>query len=60
MGVWGTGIYANDIAEDVRDACEDIYAVYDVVAGNELLFNHFSDVLNQGFVDNEYAPDTGR
>ncbi len=55
MGVWGTGIYANDIAEDVRDACKDIYALYDVVAGNELLFNHFSDILNQGFVDNEYA-----
>lgn len=55
MGAWGTGIYANDIAEDVRDACKDIFALYDVDEGNKLLFNHFSDILNQGFVDNEYA-----
>lgn len=55
MGVWGIGIYANDIAEDVRDACNDIYAIYDVAEGNELLFNHFADVLNQGYIDNEYA-----
>lgn len=55
MGTWGTSIYSNDIAEDVRDACKDVYALYDVNAGNEILFNHFSDILNQGFVDNEYA-----
>lgn len=55
MGTWGTGIYSNDIAEDVRDACKDIFALYDVLEGNELLFNHFSDILNQGFLDNEYA-----
>ena len=55
MGTWGTGIYANDIAEDVRDACKDIFAIYNVDKGNELLFNHFSDILNQEFVDNEYA-----
>lgn len=55
MGVWGIGIYANDIAEDVRDACKDIFALYDVAEGNELLFNHFADVLNQGYMDNEYA-----
>ena len=30
MGTWGTGIYSNDIAEDVRDACKDIFALYDV------------------------------
>lgn len=55
MGVWGTGIYTNDVSEDVRDACKDIFAVYDVAKGNELLFNHFSDIINQGFIDNEYA-----
>ena len=55
MGTWGTGIYSNDIAEDVRDACKDIFALYDVAEGNELLFNHFADILNQGYIDNEYA-----
>lgn len=55
MGTWGTGIYSNDIAEDVRDACKDIFALYDVAEGNELLFNHFADDLNQGYIDNEYA-----
>ena len=55
MGTWGTGIYANDIAEDVRDACKDIFAFYDVEQGNEILFTHFKDIIEQGYVDNEYA-----
>ena len=55
MGTWGTGIYSNDIAEDVRDACKDIFAVYDTEDGNKLLFEHFADILEQSFVDNEYA-----
>lgn len=55
MGTWGAGIYANDIAEEVRDACKEIFAFYDVVKGNELLLDNFSDVLNQGLIDNEYA-----
>lgn len=30
MGAWGTGIYSNDTAEDLRDTCKDIFAFYDV------------------------------
>ena len=55
MGTWGIGIYSNDIAEDIRDACKDIFAFNNVTEGNRLLFEHFSELLNQGYVDNEYA-----
>ena len=35
MGAWGTGIYSNDTAGDVRDACKDIFGYYDVEEGNQ-------------------------
>lgn len=55
MGTWGTGIYSNDIAEDLKDACNNIFAYYEVEEGNCILFQHFKEILNQGYVDNEYA-----
>ncbi len=55
MGTWGTAIYSNDTAEDVRDACKDIFAFYDVEEGNKVLFEEFKEIINQGWVDNDYA-----
>lgn len=55
MGAWGVSIYSCDIAEDVRDACNVVFAFYDVEEGNNRIFSAFSDVVNQEFVDNEYA-----
>ena len=37
MGAWGTALYSCDIAEDVRDACKDIFAFYDIKQGNDLI-----------------------
>lgn len=45
MGTWGTAIYSNDTAEDVREACKDIFAVYGVEEGNQLLFEKFKDTV---------------
>ena len=55
MGAWGTVIYSNDIAEDVRDACRDVFDYFDVNEGNKIIFKSFHEVLNQEFIDNEYA-----
>ena len=55
MGTWGTGIYSNDTAEDVRDACKDIFAVYDVNEGCKILFQSFKELLEQDFIDNDCA-----
>ena len=55
MGAWGTSIYSCDVAEDVRDACNIIYAYFDVEEGNERIFSFFDEIINQDYVDNEYA-----
>ena len=55
MGVWGSSIYSCDIAADVRDACNEIFAFFDVEEGNNRLFLAFSDVVKQDFVDNDFA-----
>lgn len=55
MGAWGTGIYSNDVAEDVRDVCRDIFAYFDVNEGNKVFFESFHEVLNQEIIDNECA-----
>lgn len=55
MGTWGTGIYACDIAEDVKLACNDVFAFYDVKKGNEIILNTFKDVVDQEWDDNESA-----
>lgn len=55
MGTWGTGIYSNDVAEDVREACKDIFAYYDIDEGNQELFRHFHEILEQDFIDNDYV-----
>lgn len=55
MGAWGTALYSCDIAEDVRDACKDIFAFYDIKQGNDLIFSHFKYITEQSYIDNEYA-----
>lgn len=55
MGTWGTGIYSDDTAEEVRDACKDIFAVYDVNEGCKILFQSFKELLEQDFIDNDCA-----
>ena len=55
MGVWGTGIYSNDTAEDVRAACQDIFAIYDIEKGNQKLFHYFKEMLDNDCIDDDYA-----
>ena len=55
MGTWGTAIYSCDIANDVRDTCKEIFAFYDIQKGNDILFSCFKDIIEQSYVDNEYA-----
>lgn len=55
MGVWGVGIYENDIAEDVKIACEEIFSFYDAENGTKILLEAFKEVANQDWIDYEYA-----
>lgn len=55
MGAWGTAINSCDIAEDVRDACKEIYSFYDVEEGTKRIISAFQGISDQDFVDNEYA-----
>lgn len=55
MGAWGTGINSCDIAEDVRDACKEIYSFYDVEEGTKRVITAFQGISDQDFVDGEYA-----
>ena len=55
MGAWGTGIYSNDTAGDVRDACKDIFGYYDVEEGNQKLFQQFEIETEPELIDDDYA-----
>lgn len=55
MGAWGPSIYSCDIAEDVQDACKEIYSFYTVEEGNRRIISAFHDISGQDFVDDEYA-----
>ena len=55
MGTWGTAIYSTDIASDVRVTCREVFAFYEVEEGNNIIFLKYKEILEQGYVDNEYA-----
>lgn len=55
MGAWGNGIYSCDIAEDIKDFCKEVYPFVSVEEGNRILFNEYTDLLQSGIIDNEYA-----
>lgn len=55
MGIWSTGLYSNDIALDVKDICNDVFAFLSVEEGNRILLNEFSDLISRNVIDNEYA-----
>ena len=55
MGTWGTAIYSTDIASDVRNTCKEVFAFYEVEEGNNIIFSEYKDVIEQGYIDNEYA-----
>lgn len=55
MGTWGTALYSSDVASDVRDICKEVFAFYDVEKGNDIIFAEFNDIVEQDYIDNEYA-----
>ena len=55
MGTWGTGIYSNDIAEDIRDMCKDIFSFVDVKEGNSIILREYKEIIESDIVDDEYA-----
>lgn len=55
MGAWGTGIYANDIAEDVKSLCSEIFPFVTVDEGNNIIFREFNDLITLPIPDGECA-----
>lgn len=55
MGSWGTAIYSNDTASDVRDACNTLYAFLPVEEATAALFREFREVTESGLMDDDYA-----
>lgn len=55
MGTWGTALYSCDIADDVRDTCKEIFSFYDIEEGNKKIFSIYTEVIEQDYIDNEYA-----
>ncbi len=55
MGVWGPALYSCDIADDLKTMCQDVFAVYDKDKATQLIFEEYEDIINQDYVDNEYA-----
>lgn len=55
MGSWGTAIYSNDTASDVRDACNTLYAFLPVEEAIAALFREFREVTESELMDDDYA-----
>ncbi len=55
MGCWGVGIYSNDIAEDLRDACKDLYGLFDAEEALRRIYDLHKEFLAQDWIDDEYA-----
>lgn len=55
MGSWGTGLYSNDTASDVRDACNEVYPLVGAEKGTEIIFSEFREIIESDIVDNDYT-----
>lgn len=55
MGTWGTGLYSNDTAEDIKEMCKEIFPFVSVDEGNWIIFEEYKDLLEMDSVDNNYA-----
>lgn len=54
MGCWGTGLYCNDIAEDVLDMCREIFPFLTVEEGIKMVIEEYKEILDAP-EDEEYA-----
>ncbi len=55
MGAWGTGIYSDDTACDVKEMCQEIFPFVSVDEGNRIIFEQYAEIVNSTFIDNDYA-----
>ena len=55
MGSWGTGIYSNDTACDVRDTCSEVYPLVDISRAREIIFREFDEIIREDTIDNDTA-----
>ena len=56
MGVWGTGIYSNDTAMDLRDTCQEIYPFCDAEKGLNIIETEYADFFKEDCcIDGDYA-----
>lgn len=57
MGAWGTGLYSNDTAEDVRELCKEVYPFVSVDEGNRIIFKEYKYITES--TDTENMDDDG-
>lgn len=55
MGTFGTGLYDSDIAQDVKNMCEDIFPFVDVEMANKMIFQEFREVVESNLKDFDYV-----
>ena len=55
MGTWGTALYSNDTASDVRDLCKEIYPLVSSEDAQNIIFEEYAELLETDTIDNEYA-----
>ena len=56
MGSWGTGIYSNDTAQDLKEELKDIYGYYDdPIDADKRIFEIYKSIVEQDWIDDDYA-----
>lgn len=55
MGAWGTALYSDDTASDVRDLCNEVYGLVGMDEAKNIIWNEYRDVIESDLVDNDYA-----
>lgn len=55
MGAWGTALYSDDTAGDVRDICNEVYALADPDTAEQIIFSEYKEILESDTIDNDYA-----
>ncbi len=55
MGTWGTGIYSDDTASDIKILCNEIFPFVSVEEGNQIIFEEYKEIINSNILDNTSA-----
>lgn len=55
MGAWGTALYSDDTACDIRDTCNEVYALANPEEAEGIIFQEYHEILESAIIDNDYA-----